>query len=265
MGKPFFSIIIVCYNAVNTISQTIHSVLAQSFDNYEIIIKDGGSTDGTLDKVPSDNAIKVISEKDSGIYDAMNQALKYAQGEYIHFLNCGDRYFTLDVLEKVHEHIMGLVPMASASIIYGDYQRKSIDIKQPSKMTEFSLFKSPINHQTMFFYSECFELCGNYNLDYRICADHDFTIRALHNNILFSHISITICDYEGDGVSEKYRKKALKEYKMLIKKNYKVMQRFLFNTLIILSLKPLRERVASDHSPDWLRRTYRNLINMINK
>ena len=94
MKNPFFSIITVVFNGENEIEKTINSVLNQSFDDFEYIIIDGKSTDKTLSKIKKydDNRIKVISESDNGIYDAMNKGLKIVKGKVVGILNCGDLF-----------------------------------------------------------------------------------------------------------------------------------------------------------------------------
>ena len=81
-----FSIIVVCLNAGERLHDTIASIRSQSCKDYEIIVKDGISTDGSIEKLMTDERLRVIRQKDRGIYDAMNQAVKKAQGEYIYFL-----------------------------------------------------------------------------------------------------------------------------------------------------------------------------------
>ena len=82
-----FSVITVTYNAGDKLKETVTDVLKQTYDNYEILIKDGLSSDGSLEKVPDSSKIRVESCKDSGIYDAMNQAVSMATGDYIIFMN----------------------------------------------------------------------------------------------------------------------------------------------------------------------------------
>ncbi|WP_304679261.1 glycosyltransferase, partial [uncultured Muribaculum sp.] len=82
----------VCLNAGDKLRRTVGSILAQSYPHYEIIVKDGMSTDGSVDKLPEDGRIRIVRQKDRGIYDAMNQATLLAEGDYLLYLNCGD-YF----------------------------------------------------------------------------------------------------------------------------------------------------------------------------
>ena len=106
-----YSILVVCLNAGQRLLDTIDSIINQTYQNYEIIIKDGESTDGSVEQVKSCYAeqmerIRIISQRDSGIYDAMNQACTYAKGDYYLFLNTGDSFYDEYVLEKITDGIV---------------------------------------------------------------------------------------------------------------------------------------------------------------
>ena len=98
MLQNSFSIVVVCLNPGEKLTETVNSILSQQYGNYEIIIKDGGSADGSLEKLPADSRIRLLTCKDSGIYDAMNQALPMITGQYVLFLNCGDLFYNDTVL-----------------------------------------------------------------------------------------------------------------------------------------------------------------------
>ena len=122
MNPPFFSIIIVSLNAESVIGATLASALAQSCEDFEIIVKDGGSTDGTLEHIPEDGRIRIYRESDRSVYDAMNQALSHANGEFLIFMNCGDTFATPEVLEEVKRFTEeGNQP--EPEIIYGNYYK----------------------------------------------------------------------------------------------------------------------------------------------
>ena len=90
MKQIKFSIIVVCLNAGEKLHKTLESVLRQSYTGFEILVKDGMSTDGSIEALPQEDAIRVVRQKDKSIYDAMNQAILLAEGDYLLFLNCGD-------------------------------------------------------------------------------------------------------------------------------------------------------------------------------
>lgn len=102
---PKFSILIVTLNAASEIQKTIQSVKDQTYSNYEVVVKDGESKDGTLSYVPQDVHYKVCSKKDKSVYDGMNQAISMAKGDYIIFLNAGDTFYDENVLKNVADYI----------------------------------------------------------------------------------------------------------------------------------------------------------------
>ena len=95
---PVFSVVVVSLNAEKLIRSTLDSVLSQTFEDYEVIVKDGLSTDGTVNQIPSDDRIRVFVQKDTGIYDAMNQATSFTRGKYVLYLNCGDVFASSNVI-----------------------------------------------------------------------------------------------------------------------------------------------------------------------
>ena len=122
MSEPFFSVIIVSLNAGSLIGLTVRSALSQTFDDYEIIVKDGKSTDDTLAHIPQDNRIKIYSEADKSLYDAMNQAISYSSGRYLIFMNCGDTFASETVLDDVRKAVKD----GDYGMIYGDYKRDGV-------------------------------------------------------------------------------------------------------------------------------------------
>ena len=123
-----YSIIVVCLNAGKRLMETIESIRSQTYGKYEIIIKDGMSTDGSLDSLiqeadRGDSRIRIHSQADKGIYDAMNQAVGYAKGDYLFFLNAGDSFYDKEVLYKITE----VIERDKPDIVYGDpYHRHCI-------------------------------------------------------------------------------------------------------------------------------------------
>ena len=111
--QVLISVVTVSYNAVSTIEQTILSVINQTYPHIEYIIIDGGSTDGTVDiiKKYADKIVYWVSESDKGIYDAMNKAIDVASGDYVNFINAGDKFCSLHILEKVmsFNHISDII------------------------------------------------------------------------------------------------------------------------------------------------------------
>lgn len=260
MIAPFFSIITVSYNAENTIKETVDSTLKQTFKNFEVIIKDCCSKDNTLEMIPKDSRVKVISEKDDGIYAAMNRAVELSSGKYLIFMNCGDLFANETVLEDVFK-----IAESSDDIIYGDYLAKGNLHRQKSNITKFYLYRTPICHQTMFIKRELFEVLSGYDCNYTILSDYDFTHRARKTDAKFKHIDIPICLYRGGGVSEVGEGVRIKELerKQILKKYYSCFERFKFDAILILSLRKFRIWFISRVSPKWLKDIYFKLINAL--
>ena len=258
-----YSIIVVCLNAKDTIGKTIDSILSQTCSDYEVIVKDGGSSDGTLSFIPVDSRIVVIEKKDTGIYDAMNQAIDASKGQYLIFMNCGDTFAHSDVLYVVKQKIDKNMP----AMIYGNYIRDGIVHEQPGVLTPFYLYRTPLCHQTIFFNGELLRTEYRYNTGYRILGDYDLELRLLFANLGAKHVSIEVCEYLGGGVSETPvgRLKGKAERKAILPQYYTTGQSILYEVLLSLTLRKLRRWISSGYGPVWIKKAYQALVNRINR
>jgi len=203
-NKPLFSIITVCLNSSQTIEKTIQSVLNQTCSNYEYIVIDGVSNDGTLEivrKLLNDNKVinSIVSEKDNGIYDAMNKGIKIANGDWILFLNSGDFLFDKYVLEKVSKTINN-----SVSYIYGDtimYNESSEKIIKASDIKGIKK-KMPFCHQSVFNRASCIKKHG-YDLNYRVCADYNYYVGEYLDGKTFMRVPFVVSKYLAGGMSKR--------------------------------------------------------------
>ncbi len=187
---PKISLITVCYNSGKTIEDTIKSIAIQKYTNLEYIILDGLSTDNTLDIVKnySDIITKVISERDSGIYDAMNKGIAYATGEIIGLINSDDILADDSVLQKVSE-VFSDNPEVDAC--YGDLCYVKYDDLTKivrywrSNSYQHGLFNKGWvpPHPTLYVRREIYEKYGGFDLSYRIAADFELMLRfiAVHH------------------------------------------------------------------------------------
>ncbi len=262
-NAPLFSIITVSYNAGNLMRETMDSILQQTCMDYEVVVKDACSKDDTLQIIPKNEKIRVYSEKDSGIYDGMNAGIGYAKGTYLIFMNCGDTFYSPNVLENVKSYLC--CKRDFPGIIYGDYERDGIICNQPSKMTGFTAYRSALCHQTMFFHRSVFDKCGRYCLEYPIKSDYEKMLDAFFSGFRFTHIPCIICHYQGGGFSENNKKNNEIEEKVILKKHFRLFTRFKYKTILILTFQRLRIYIASDKSPRFIRKVYRNIVNLINK
>ena len=242
MKQPFFSIIVAAYNAESLIESTLLSILNQNFADYEIVVKDGGSTDATLNKIPSSDKIRVFSSRDGGIYLGMNEGITYAKGKYYCFLNCGDAFDNTEVLSSVYETAKNLDN--TRNIVYGDYCRKGVRFKQPSKITSFYLYRTPLCHQTMFFGRDVFAEHGGYDTNYKILADYNHTLAAFTSGIPFVYCDAVICNYLGGGASESKKgiEEKEKEYQILRGKYFSKKQIRRYKMKLFFSFTKLRQK-----------------------
>ena len=174
----FFSIVTVVLNNVNFIEETINSVISQNIE-VEYIIIDGGSNDGSLDIIKkNENSINLwISEKDDGIYDAMNKGVKYSTGKYIGMVNSGDKYNSnaLSIIKNYFTKDKKL------DFIFGSVQKKILksDFKKNKIYWSFDFYPS---HSSGFFIAnDVQKKLGLYNTDFKLSADHDFFFRLIKN------------------------------------------------------------------------------------
>lgn len=199
-NAPLITVIIVVYNAADSIEASILSVLNQTYSNIELCIIDGGSTDGTLDiiKKYSDRISYWISEPDRGIYDAMNKGIIAATGKWIYFLGSGD--ILLNVLHK----IAGLMNDGTC-IYYGNVYRNDLNKVYNGRYSAYKLAVTNICHQAIFYPLEVLRKY-NYNIQYKSLADHDLNMRCFGDKSLrFKYIPELISIYEGNGFSEENR------------------------------------------------------------
>lgn len=221
--QPIFTIVTVCYNCIDTIEATIKSVILQDFKDYEFIIIDGGSTDGTVDIIKryANNLTYWSSEKDNGIYDGMNKGIKHAKGEWIEFLNCGDLFVDFHVLTNVNEHISNDI-----DIIYGD-----IIIEKHGEMVVKEALE-PCNKQRMYFCHQSAFVRTSimkkmpYDLRYKMSADFHFFKCCYYQGLNFSHLHTPLVIYDRNGVSNTNRLSGLEDNVRVIKSLDHGMEKF---------------------------------------
>ena len=199
-----FSIIIPTYNSAGTLEVCINSILSQTFQDFEIVIIDGLSVDNTLSIAYSYNnvRIKVFSEKDQGIYDAMNKGITQAYGMWVYFLGSDDIFYSNFVLQDVYNYAKHVV----SDVIYGDIQfLKSRAVYGGASSIDRLLHDENIPHQAIFYKREIFEKLGYYNLSYNLFADWEFNIRCFrHPDFKRNYINKIIGIYNEEGNSSRH-------------------------------------------------------------
>ncbi|MAL17444.1 MAG: glycosyl transferase [Balneola sp.] len=238
MTEPLVSIYTVVYNDETGIRKTIESVLNQTYKNIEYIIVDGGSTDSTIDIIKEyEKEISIfISEKDDGIYDAMNKAIEVSNGTLIGLLNSGDSFHSdavEDIIQLYNEN------NSRNDIIYSGAMNKVNDkgeivytVRFNQKSLENKFYTMPINHTSTFVPMKVFDKIGVYNLDLKITADYEFILRALHYGVKIKYTNKVLADMQMGGVSDDriYKPNRLKEEYLL---RYKYCSSF--KTILIIA------------------------------
>ena len=201
-----FTVITVCYNAEQTIEATIKSLLNQNFNDYEYIIKDGGSTDSTLDIIKTlirdKSNISIISSRDNGIYDAMNIALESAMGQYIYFLNSGDQLADNNVLKSIDATLNKEV----CDIIYGNIIQASANGEKIRKYENicskkiYSLTGDCICHQALFAKRNLLKE-HKFDISYKVCADREWEMYCISRKATFKSTDIIIARAQTEGYS----------------------------------------------------------------
>lgn len=234
MERLKFSFITVCYNSKLTIERTIQSVLRQTDADIEHIIVDGQSSDGTMDIIQKyrEHISHIISEKDNGLYDAMNKGIARASGDFILFLNADDYLFNetsiswaAALIEEDHRR---------ADVYYGkvlifDEVSGRANIWQAAKVSRFSLFRSAIPHPATFYSKEAFAKNGLFDLNYPIAADYEWTVRALlRNGLQFKRIDTLVAVFTKGGISTQpgLSKRIKAEKKQIAQAHYPALERF---------------------------------------
>lgn len=263
MAHLFFSIVVVSLNPGDKLFSTLQSILDQDYGNFEIIIKDGGSTDGSVQrlfgegterKIPADSRIRFFQEPDSGIYDGMNQAVQKVQGQYVLFLNCGDRFFNRSVLSDAASFIEKQesteVVRGRSYIFYGDQfnQQQNSPVHSAPVMNDFTCYRNVPCHQVCFYDAQLFAQRG-YDTDYRVRADYEHFLYCIYDkNARAVYMPVTVAFYEGGGFSEtkENRKRSALEHKVITRYYQGWGKSTWYAFLMLVSLAPLRTWIAEN-------------------
>ncbi len=201
------SVITTTFNSEKTIAETIESLLNQDYTDFEHIIVDGLSTDKTLEIVSSYqdryfDRLKIISEKDKGLYDAMNKGIKNATGDIIGILNSDDVLAKSNALSLIAEKIKSTECDAVYSdLMFMDEKTMSMPVRRwTSKIGNYKLGWHP-PHPTLYIKKSVYDKIGTFNLDYRIAADYDFMLRLMKSGAKLVYIPETLIYMRAGGVS----------------------------------------------------------------
>jgi glycosyltransferase involved in cell wall biosynthesis len=236
--KPTLSVVTVVYNNARDIERTLLSVLNQTYTGIEYIVIDGASTDGTLETIKryESRIAKLISEKDKGIYDAMNKGLALATGDYVIFMNSGDEFYASDTVATVFASADG------ADIYYGETemvnnQRESLG-RRRHKAPELFTWRSfkygmSVSHQAIYIKRI---LTEPYDPKYQLSADIDWIIHAAKKAKKIVNVNAYVAKYLVGGMSKAKHRQSLQERFDIMKRHYGLVPTVLNHLVIAVNL-----------------------------
>lgn len=238
---PKFSVITVCYNAEATIEDTIQSVISQTYHHVEYIIVDGASKDRTMDIVNRyrEHIAIIVSERDKGLYDAMNKGIGLATGDYLCFLNAGDSFHEDDTLQQmVHSIHTPQLP----DVLYGetelvDHEGHFLRMRRlsaPEVLTWKSFRQGMLVCHQAFFPRR--DLVMPYDLRYRFSADFDWCIKIMKKSKVLHNTHLTLIDYLAEGMTTRNHKASLKERFSIMARHYGWTSTLAFHLWFVLRL-----------------------------
>ncbi|AKF24361.1 hypothetical protein YH65_02335 [Sulfurovum lithotrophicum] len=238
------TVVTVVYNCEDTIEETIKSVLSQTYPHIEYIIIDGASKDNTLDIINKyeDQIDVIVSEKDKGIYDAMNKAIQMATGEWINFMNAGDSFASDDVLSKIFEGH----DVSDYDFIYGEHYWKDSDTKHLVKTRPLELMWQKIcfSHQSLFSRTNLMK-DKPYDLAYKIVCDYENYFSRYMEGKKFLKVDFPIAVFLAGGFSDiNFMGRTKERYKVVSQyhNSFKVKKYYL-NTIVQYYLNKIKKRI----------------------
>jgi len=243
MDRILISVITVVYNNVSIIQETIESVLQfiGSRTDIEYIIIDGGSTDGTTDIIKKyEQQISTwISEKDNGIYDAMNKGVLLANGEWINFMNSGDKFID-SALYSINESLND----PHTDIVYGDVEINKNGVINSIKAGSIQQLSYilPFCHQSAFVRTKYLREMP-FLLEYKISADYDFFLKSIGRNLSFKYLETPICTFMYGGISSGLSRKFVIEQLSILSRNHKGVNKIYYLFKFLKTLIPINRNV----------------------
>jgi glycosyltransferase involved in cell wall biosynthesis len=258
--KKKVSIVVVSLNTKVDFLKTLKSILNQKNKNYEIIVVDGMSSDGTLDLVKKykNKISKTIIEKDKGIYHAMNKGIKLSEGEWIIFMNSGDVFYRNNILDKFL-----LEDTKNYDVVHGDTQiiNKNLKYIVKSKIFNHNTCLMPFCHQSVFVRSKILKK-KNFSLRFKISSDFDFFYYCFISGKKFKKLNLIISKVKSGGLSDTHRQRVFNENMMIInKKGNKVLVCLLFLKKLNQYLKDLLKIILPNFTQKFmLKQKYKDYL-----
>lgn len=225
MSNPLISIITITFNAAAELLPTMRSVAEQSFADFEHIIIDGASSDDTLEVAHKNGTagLRILSEPDNGLYDAMNKGLHMARGKYVLFLNAGDSFHAPDVLKLYARATLHDPDIIYADTVIVDADRNVIGprhLSAPNTLTRASFLKGMLICHQAFMVRR--EIAPEYDTTYRFSADYDWTVRCISATTpeKCENLHLVAINYLADGTTDKNKWSSLRERFKIMSRHY---------------------------------------------
>lgn len=201
-SKFLISIIIPTFNSEHTIDICLNSIVNQNFKDFEVIVIDGLSNDATIDKVNDFlnkiKNLKIVSESDKGIYDAMNKGIQLAKGEWLYFIGSDDSFYDSNVLNNISK----LDKLKNNDVIYGNVTSPVFNGTYDGEFDFTKIENANICHQSIFFNKSVFKKIGLFSLKYPILSDWHHNIKWFFSNqVSHQYVDIIIANYGDSGIS----------------------------------------------------------------
>ncbi len=235
-----YSIITVCLNAKADLKKTLSSLEKQRCRDFEWIVVDGKSSDGSLEGIIGHPLVShCISEQDKGIYEAMNKGLRLAQGRYLLFLNAGDELYSSSTLAEVQNYVEKDLVIGRI-FTYGAEQEGKNRIRnyEDYNIGKDYMYSHTLPHQATFIKKEIFAAYGGYCEDFTVSGDHDFFARLIVHGVSFSFMPLCVASFPMNGLSQQMKQSELlrKELSLVRKRNFSLAYRIRTSIFSRLSL-----------------------------
>ena len=252
-----FSIITVCLNAGSDLLETVESTLKQSYSEFEIIVKDGFSKDESICNLPQDKRIHLVQKKDTGIYDAMNQGIEVAQGDYMIFMNAGDKFYDSEVLKRIADGI----EETPGDLYYGRCYNQILDVVDPApkKLTKYFCYRSMICHQATIYKTSMLKKRG-YDVSYTVSADRERMLYAvIKEKARCVYLPVVVVAFQGGGfcTTDKAKKLLINEQKKMKEAYFSKPERARYIFAHEITFPRIREKVLKNPK---IKKVYRTLI-----
>jgi len=250
---PKVSVVTVCFNAEDSIKSTINSVISQDYRDVEYIIVDGGSFDKTVDIIKeNENKISfLVSEKDSGIFDAMNKSLSFCNGEWIIFMNAGDEFYNSHIISEVAPYLNSKEDFVygDSEILYGDYR-----LIRKAKSADY-LWKGMIfSHQSLFSRLSILKE-KKFRLD-TISADFYLVLSCFYDGFKFKQLDFPISSVSPNGFSDKNQLRVIFAWRDEVRKIHPGLKTEIYyaERIFITKMSQLIKKIIPGPAVDFIRK-----------